>query len=92
MIEAAFPITWPCGLAECSAPRLAETAGGFRCRIKVGKDGLEVNGKSLLSLFLLAADTGSTIFVFADGPDEREAMAAIAKLFAEKFYAAWWSC
>ncbi len=92
MIETTFAITWKIGLAESSAPRLVKTASGFKCQIKVEKDGLEVDGKTFMGLMLLAAETGSKITVIADGEDEREAMEAISKLFAETFYSEGWCC
>ena len=92
MIEGTFGITWKFGLAERSAPLLAKRARCFKSRIKVRKDDLEANGKSFMGLMLLAAETGSKITVTARGHDEREALHAISKLFADIFSSEGWAC
>jgi phosphocarrier protein len=55
-------------------------ASGFACRIKVGRSGREVDGKSIMGLLLLAAAKGSEITIAADGPDEKAAVAALCAL------------
>ena len=92
MTQRRFRITWLHGLAECSGPRLAETASRFRCRIKAQKDDLQVNCKSFLGLMLLAAETGAEITISAQGHDERDAMRAISELFAATFSVKDWAC
>ena len=39
--------------------------------IKVIKDGLEVNGKSIMGIMMLAAEPGSEIVVLIEGEDEQ---------------------
>jgi phosphocarrier protein len=51
----------------------------------VVKDGLEVNGKSVMGLMLLAAESGSKLTIKADGPDEEKALEALGKIFDRKF-------
>lgn len=91
MIKASFGITWPFGLGSRSGSLLAHTASRYKCKVTVSKDGLVVEGKSLMGLMLLAAETGSEISVIVDGEDEKKAMAAILHLFADKFYSEGWS-
>ncbi|HVA67405.1 MAG TPA: HPr family phosphocarrier protein [Elusimicrobiota bacterium] len=67
------------------AALFAKEAAKYRSSITVCKDGLEINGKSVLGLLMMAAESGSRLRVRAEGPDEKEALAAIARLFAEKF-------
>jgi phosphocarrier protein HPr len=43
------------------------------------------NAKSILNVMALGAECGAKIDVMVDGTDEVEAMAALEKLFAEKF-------
>ncbi len=57
--------------------RLAST---FDANITVEKDGENVNGKSLISLLMLAAGYRSTITVTATGKDSSEAIVAIENL------------
>ncbi|MBI3565038.1 MAG: HPr family phosphocarrier protein, partial [Elusimicrobia bacterium] len=49
------------------------------------KDGLEVNGKSVMGLMLLAAESGPKLTVRADGPDEAQALDGLAAIFDRKF-------
>ena len=51
----------------------------------VSRDDLEVNGKSIMGVMMLAAEEGSTIKVKADGPDEAGALAALTALVEGKF-------
>lgn len=60
-------------------------AARFKSAIAVVKDGLEINGKSIMGLLMLAAECGSKLTIKADGPDERDAVEALTKLFADKF-------
>ncbi len=60
-------------------------AARFKSSVTVIKDGLEINGKSIMGLLMLAAECGSRLTIKADGPDERDAVAALAKLFEDKF-------
>ena len=62
-----------------------KTAAKFRSHVLVSRDDLEVNGKSIMGVMLLAAEEGSTIRVKADGPDEREAVMALEELVNGKF-------
>ena len=91
MIEHDFSIDWKIGLAERSAPLLAETASRFSSSIRVRKDDIEGDGKSVIGLMMLAAETGSRIKVIIEGDDELDAIRAIVKLFAETFSDETWS-
>jgi phosphocarrier protein len=62
-----------------------KTAAKFKSHVLVSRDDLEVNGKSIMGVMLLAAEEGSTIRVRADGPDENEAVAALEELVNGKF-------
>ncbi|HET8762724.1 MAG TPA: HPr family phosphocarrier protein [Gemmatimonadales bacterium] len=73
------------GLHARPAAQLVRTAAGFASDIRLEKDGMEVNGKSIMGVMMLAAEFGSTVSVRADGPDEAEAVAALCALIAEGF-------
>jgi phosphotransferase system HPr (HPr) family protein len=55
-------------------------AEGYTSEIWVTKDGMRVNGKSILSLLTLAAEEGSVLLLEADGPDEDEALESLRKI------------
>lgn len=73
------------GLHAKPAGLFVNEANKFKSAVKVSKDGLDVNGKSVLGLMLLAAEKGSTLKITVSGPDERQAMDALVKLFERKF-------
>jgi phosphocarrier protein HPr len=73
------------GLHARAAAKFVHTAGRFTARIRVGKAGREMDGKSIMGLLLLAAGRGSSITISADGPDEAEALAALCALVGRGF-------
>lgn len=73
------------GLHARAAAKLAKTAGQFAAKIQVSLNGNEVDGKSVMSLMLLAAVKGTTIKVSTEGKDEQEAMTAIENLINGRF-------
>jgi len=74
------------GLHARPAAQFVKIAGRFSSEIKVIKDGLEVNGKSIMGIMMLAAEPGSSIILIADGEDEKNAMVALKELIQNKFY------
>ncbi len=80
-----FEIRNEFGLHARSASALANLASTFRSNITISKSGLEVNGKSIMGILMLAAPKGSTITVSADGEDAEEAVSAIGILIEKKF-------
>jgi len=73
------------GLHARACALFVKTAARFRSEVFVSRDDLEVNGKSIMGVMMLAAEEGSTIVVRADGPDEAEALAALQELVEGKF-------
>ena len=73
------------GMHARAAGAFVKTAEKFSCEIKVSRDGMEVNGKSIMGLMMLAAFKGSFITVLTKGGDETEAMTAIEELIGNKF-------
>lgn len=80
MTRSAITILNPLGLHARAAARFVHAASSFACRIRVGRGGREVDGKSIMGLLLLAASRGSEIIISADGPDEEAAVAALCAL------------
>jgi phosphocarrier protein HPr len=73
------------GLHARACALFVKAAAKFQSHVLVSRDDLEVNGKSIMGVMMLAAEEGSTIRVRADGPDEREALLAIKALVEGKF-------
>jgi phosphocarrier protein HPr len=80
-----FDITNRLGIHARVAAKLVETAGRFKADIFLEKDGIEVNGKSILGILTLNCPQGSRLTVRAVGVDAKEALAVFARLIAEKF-------
>lgn len=85
MVRAELVITNSIGLHARPCSLFVNLASRFRSEVFVSRDGVEVNGKSILGLMMLAAEPGAAIVVRAEGPDEDEALAALAKLVEENF-------
>jgi phosphocarrier protein len=83
--EREFDIMNRLGLHARAAAQLVRLANGFASDIRVAKDGVEVNGKSIMGVLMLAAPMESKILICATGPDAEEAVAAIGELIARKF-------
>ena len=73
------------GLHARACALFVKTASRFRSEVMVSRDDLEVNGKSIMGVMMLAAEEGSTITVRASGEDEREVLEALRELVDGKF-------
>lgn len=73
------------GIHARPAAEIVKTAAQFTANILLEKDGLEVNGKSIMGVMMLAAECGSEVIVRADGDDAEAAVDALAALIASKF-------
>lgn len=80
-----FAIKNRLGLHARAAAQLVQTANRFRAEVTVEKDGLEVNGKSIMGILMLAAPQGSRISVTVAGEDAEQAMTAIGQLIDDGF-------
>lgn len=85
MIVKDFVVTNRLGIHARPAALFAKTASSFASDIRVLKDGLEVNGKSIMGIMMLAAAQGNTITVRARGPDEEQAIRALEELVESRF-------
>lgn len=85
MTDREATIVNPLGLHARPAAQLVRLAASFTSDVRLAKDDMEVNGKSIMGVMMLAAECGSTVRVKADGVDEADAVAAICTLIAEGF-------
>ncbi|MCK5454994.1 MAG: HPr family phosphocarrier protein [Calditrichia bacterium] len=86
MIKKELTIKNKTGLHARPAALLVKTTGKFKSEIFISKDGYKVNGKSIMGVMTLAAESGSVIEISVDGPDEEEAMLALEYLINNKFF------
>lgn len=73
------------GLHARPAAEIVKLAARFQSEITVVKDDLDVNGKSIMGVMMLAAEHGSSITFRAEGPDADQALDALATLVSNKF-------
>lgn len=73
------------GLHARPAAQLVKLASTFTSEVELVKEGVPVNGKSIMGVMMLAAECGSTITIRAKGADAETAMAAIVDLIATGF-------
>ena len=84
-LEREATIVNPLGMHARPAAQFVRLASSFRSDILVSKDGLDVNGKSIMGVMMLAAECGSAIRIKASGDDAESAVEALAKLVADGF-------
>ena len=85
MTEQTATILNPLGLHARPAAQLVKLANTFESEIQLVKDGVPVNGKSIMGVMILAAECGSTITVRANGADAEAAVAALVELVTSGF-------
>jgi len=73
------------GLHARASALFVKTASRFTSDVKLAKEGVEVNGKSIMGIMMLAASKGTTVTLSADGTDEGEALQTIGDLIANGF-------
>ena len=73
------------GMHARPAAEFVKTAGRFASDIRVEKDGLEVNGKSIMGVLMLAAERGCRLRLSAEGKDAEAAVDALADLVGRGF-------
>ncbi len=83
--QQAIVISNELGLHARAATKFVQLAGKYPCDVVVGKDGHDVNGKSIMGVLMLVASKGTTIVISAKGPQAADAVAALVKLVEDKF-------
>jgi phosphocarrier protein HPr len=73
------------GLHARAAAQIVKTTNAFGSRIVLSKDGVDVDGKSIMGIMMLAAARGTMVLVSAEGADEAQALAGLEALFRNKF-------
>ncbi len=73
------------GLHIRAARSLVETASKFKSQIWIEREGIRVNGKSIMGILQLSACHGSTLDVSCIGDDGQEMMNAIEALVNDSF-------
>ena len=85
MISEDVTIVNALGLHARAAARFVQLAGRFRSKVRVSRDGRQVDGKSIMGILLLAAAKGAVVTISADGIDEVDALQSLAALVRTGF-------
>lgn len=85
MLEETFTIVNKLGLHARASALFVKTAMPFSSEVKVAREDVEVNGKSIMGIMMLAAAKGSTIRLRVEGDDEVEAMSSLGELVKNGF-------
>ena len=85
MQKQSVPVVNKLGLHARASAKLTQMAARSPCAVHLSRNGKRVNAKSIMGVMMLAAGLGSTVEIETEGAQEEEALAALAKLFADKF-------
>ena len=73
------------GLHARAAAQIVKSASAYSSKIVLSKDNIEVDGKSIMGIMMLAAAKGSNVMLQVHGDDEDQALAGLERLFKDKF-------
>jgi phosphocarrier protein len=73
------------GLHARASAKFVKLASGFESEIRVTRDGVTVDARSIMGLLMLGAGIGCGVEIEAEGPDAAEALAALSDLVARRF-------
>ncbi len=85
MIEKKVKIINNAGLHTRPAATIVKIAAKYKCEFFLNKDGMSINGKSIIGVMTLAAEKGSEILLIFDGEDEKEAAKEMVDYFNRGF-------
>ena len=85
MSERSVQIVNKHGLHARPAAEMVKAASKYKSDITISREDLEVNGKSIMGVMMLAAEYGATITLRATGPDADDAINALSVLVASRF-------
>ncbi|MCF8260447.1 MAG: HPr family phosphocarrier protein [Melioribacteraceae bacterium] len=85
MIEKTVKIINSAGLHTRPAATIVKLAAKYESEFTIVKDGLNINGKSIIGVMTLAAEKGSDVTLSFEGDDEEEMCATIVEYFERGF-------
>ncbi len=85
MIEKKARIINKLGLHARAAAKFVKLANRFGSSVKIEKDGVVIDGKSILGILTLAAVQGTMIKLSISGKDEKATLKALVALIENKF-------
>ena len=85
MMERVYTVMNKMGLHARPAALFVQTTNKHQSHVRVEKNGHEVDGKSIMGILTLAAESGSQLKITADGPDEAQLLDTLQNLFERRF-------
>lgn len=85
MIEEKVTIMNKAGMHTRPAATIVKLASKYKCEFFIYKDGMNINGKSIIGVMTLAAELGSEVTLSFEGEDEKEASTEIVDYFKRGF-------
>lgn len=85
MISKELTVETRAGIHARPASQIVKTAQRFKSNIFFQKDGMKVNGKSIMGIITLGATYKSRLLCICEGEDENELFKAMSDLFANRF-------
>jgi phosphocarrier protein HPr len=85
MLQKEFTIVNKLGLHARASALFVKTASRFASDVRLAKEEVEVNGKSIMGIMMLAAAKGATVRLTVGGADEAEAMQSLGELIESGF-------
>jgi phosphocarrier protein len=85
MIEKKVQIVNKAGLHTRPAATIVKMAAKYKCEFYISRDGVNINGKSIIGVMTLAAEEGSELLLSFDGEDEEQAAKEIVEFFEKGF-------
>jgi len=85
MLQNEFLIVNKLGLHARASALFVKTASRFSSDVKLAREGVEVNGKSIMGIMMLAASKGSRVVLSVNGSDENEALQSLGELITNGF-------
>ena len=85
MIEKRVQIINKAGLHTRPAATIVKIAAKYKCEFFISRDGMNINGKSIIGVMTLAAEEGSELLLSFDGEDEEQAATEIVEYFEKGF-------
>ncbi len=73
------------GMHARAAAKFVSLASSFVSDIELGKGNRKVNGKSIMGVMMLAASQGTTVTLYINGNDEKEAASELEQLINQRF-------
>ncbi|HXE98456.1 MAG TPA: HPr family phosphocarrier protein [Dongiaceae bacterium] len=85
MLQNEFLIVNKLGLHARASALLVKTSSRFISDVRLARENVEVNGKSIMGIMMLAASKGTSVRLTVEGADETEAFQSIGELIANGF-------